>query len=419
MFHAVADGGVTLAAEALEVSGRRAGNDGVGLLRLAVLEYAGPLEHEGAALGADFSHHPFQTDERRRAVAAVHHQILHLCVAFDVAGVRFGDAGPGELGLTLSLAVGFLVPALDRNPRIGRLLHFSPRSSRSPPLAPRQGHPGEGPAHAGAVVVQVPLPGVRGAIVEERVVETVGGAVGEQKGNGVAGHGTVSDAAGIERAGAGVVEPETGVFPARRIPPEEHHRLVDGSAVGPALARHLAHLDVLAAQHPLEGHVVRSLLAPHGAAEHPVPDEPVEERIRGQRLRPETARRERESDTESRRLAHVPVSEKEVSVICAPSTSSARQLARGWAVAGPRYFRSRRSPTPIRMTPATRSVTPPRKRPTTTARSAVSASQPWITRRASPMAPPSRPQRCHAQEGGAWNGASGVSSARTTFIARS
>src|ERR687896_396424 len=56
MLHAVPHGGAAVAPEVLEVSSRGAGNNGVGLLRLPAFEYAGALEHEGAALAADSSH---------------------------------------------------------------------------------------------------------------------------------------------------------------------------------------------------------------------------------------------------------------------------------------------------------------------------------------------------------------------------
>lgn len=41
-----------------------------------------------------------------------------------------------------------------------------------------------------------------------------------------------------------------------------------------------------------------------GATKHPLPDEPVEERVRGKRLGLETTREKKECRTEARRLSH-------------------------------------------------------------------------------------------------------------------
>src|SRR3954468_18138824 len=60
MLHAVADGGAAVALEAGQVARRGAGDHGVGLLRLSVLEDTGALEHEGAAPAADATDDPLE-----------------------------------------------------------------------------------------------------------------------------------------------------------------------------------------------------------------------------------------------------------------------------------------------------------------------------------------------------------------------
>src|SRR6266576_285238 len=79
-------------------------------------------------------------------------------------------------------------------------------------LPPRQGNPCKRSAHSGTVVVHVPLPRVRRAIIHV------------------------------------------------------------GRAIQRWLARYFVHLHVLTAQPPLEGHIVDGLLAGDGAAQHPTPN---------------------------------------------------------------------------------------------------------------------------------------------------
>src|SRR5512142_2053494 len=115
---------MTLAPQPAQLSGRRAGDDGVRLLSLAVLEHAGALQHERAGPGADASDESLEPDERRRAVAAVHHQVLDLSFTLDVAGEALGHARARQFRLVLTFVVGLFVPSLDGEPCIRGLLHW-------------------------------------------------------------------------------------------------------------------------------------------------------------------------------------------------------------------------------------------------------------------------------------------------------
>src|SRR3989441_10606791 len=86
-----------LAAQAPKLSRAGARDDDIGLLRRAVLEYSSSLEHEAARFPCNVPDDPLQADERGRAVAAVHHQILHMPLARDIAGERLRDGGPSQL----------------------------------------------------------------------------------------------------------------------------------------------------------------------------------------------------------------------------------------------------------------------------------------------------------------------------------
>src|SRR5258705_1028755 len=123
MLHAVPNGGVAVAQATLQVSSRGAGDNGIGLLRLAAFEYASALENEATGLAVDSSNDPLETDEGRRAVAAIHHQVLDLPLPFDIASVGLGDAGPTESWLVLALTIGRFIPLLDGEPSIRDLLH--------------------------------------------------------------------------------------------------------------------------------------------------------------------------------------------------------------------------------------------------------------------------------------------------------
>src|SRR5438445_7420320 len=82
-----------LAAQASKLSGSGARDDGIGLLRHAVLEYSRALEHEAARFPCNVPDDPLEADERGRAVAAVHHQVLDVPLARDIACERLCDVG--------------------------------------------------------------------------------------------------------------------------------------------------------------------------------------------------------------------------------------------------------------------------------------------------------------------------------------
>src|SRR5205814_1782012 len=115
----------TLAAEAPKLTCAGAGNDDVGFLRLPVLEYSGPLEHEAARLPGQLPDDALEPDEGGRAVAAVHHQVFDVPLARDVTRERPRDGGARQLGQVLTLAVRLLVPALDGESGVRNILHVS------------------------------------------------------------------------------------------------------------------------------------------------------------------------------------------------------------------------------------------------------------------------------------------------------
>src|SRR2546427_10357974 len=86
-----------LAAQASKLSGSRARDDGIGLLRHTVLEYSSALEHKAARFPCNLPDDALEADERGRAVAAVHHQVLDMPLACDIAGERLRDGGPRQL----------------------------------------------------------------------------------------------------------------------------------------------------------------------------------------------------------------------------------------------------------------------------------------------------------------------------------
>lgn len=98
---------------------------------------------------------------------------------------------------------------------------------------PRERYPSKRPSNAGAVIIHVPLPGVSGAVVHKRGMESGRGSVREQEGNGVASNRAAPDSLRIEGVGASVVEPEARVVGAARISPEQNDGLVRGLSVGP------------------------------------------------------------------------------------------------------------------------------------------------------------------------------------------
>src|SRR5262252_1194663 len=125
MLEAVTDGGAAFTAEPAQLAGARARDDGIGLRGLAVLEDSGALEHEAAGLAADATLDVLEAHERGGAVAPIHHQVLDVPCAFDVAGERLGDRSPSELGRVRCFAIGLLVPGSDGEASVRGLFHLS------------------------------------------------------------------------------------------------------------------------------------------------------------------------------------------------------------------------------------------------------------------------------------------------------
>src|SRR5881409_1713951 len=113
MLSAVPNSRRALATQATKLSGSGARHDGIGLLRHTVLEHSSALEHKAARLPCNVPDDPLEADERGRAVAAVHHQVLDMALARDIARERLCDGGPSQLWYVLALTIGLLVPGLD------------------------------------------------------------------------------------------------------------------------------------------------------------------------------------------------------------------------------------------------------------------------------------------------------------------
>src|SRR4029077_4259558 len=120
--------------QALELPRCGTGDDGIGLLRLAVLEYPGALEHKGSRPATDASDEPLKANERCRAVAPIHHEVLDLPFPLDITCERLRDPGPSKSWEVLTLAVRLFIPRLDGEPCIRVFLH---RSLSSPTCAQR------------------------------------------------------------------------------------------------------------------------------------------------------------------------------------------------------------------------------------------------------------------------------------------
>src|SRR5207244_11388118 len=88
MFSPVPNSRCALPAQAPKLSRSGARDDGIGLLRHAVLEYSRALEHEAARFPCNVPDDPLEADERGRAVAAVHHQVFDVRLARDIPGKR-------------------------------------------------------------------------------------------------------------------------------------------------------------------------------------------------------------------------------------------------------------------------------------------------------------------------------------------
>src|SRR5438477_13210228 len=144
------------------------------------------------------------------------------------------------------------------------------------PLWPGQRHPGKLSANPSAVIIHVPLPRVRRATVDKGVMETVCLRVVEHEGHRVASHRSSANTLRVERAGRGVVEPETGVLAGAGVPTQKDDCLIGRRPVRCTLSGHLMHLDILAAQDPVEGHIMGRRLPGYRPAQHPVPDQTIE-----------------------------------------------------------------------------------------------------------------------------------------------
>src|SRR5438094_3040987 len=112
-------------AQAPKLSRSGARDDGIGLLRHAVLECSSALQHEAARFPCNVSDDPLEADERGRAVAAVHHQVFDVPLTRDIAGKALRDGGPSQFWLVLALAISLLVPALDGESGVRNVLHVS------------------------------------------------------------------------------------------------------------------------------------------------------------------------------------------------------------------------------------------------------------------------------------------------------
>src|SRR5213593_589519 len=114
-----------LAAQPTKLSRAGARDDEIGLLRHAVFECSTALKHEAARFPCNVPDDPLEADERGRAVAAVHHQVLDMPLARDIARERLCDGGPSQLWYVLALTIGLLVPGLDGESGVRNVLHVS------------------------------------------------------------------------------------------------------------------------------------------------------------------------------------------------------------------------------------------------------------------------------------------------------
>jgi hypothetical protein len=113
------------ATQASKFSRAGPGDDEIGLLRRGVLEYSSTLEHEAARFARNVPDDPLEADARRRAVAAVHHQIFDTPLARDIARERLCDGGPSLLWQIRALTIRPLIPALDGESGFCNALHVS------------------------------------------------------------------------------------------------------------------------------------------------------------------------------------------------------------------------------------------------------------------------------------------------------
>src|SRR5207244_5162682 len=131
MFSPVPNSRCAPPAQAPKLSRSGARDDGIGLLRHAVLECSSALEHEAARFPCNVPDDPLEADERGRAVAAVHHQVFDVPLARDIAGERLCDDGPSQLWQVLALTIRLLVPAVDGESGVRNVLHVSTSSLKN------------------------------------------------------------------------------------------------------------------------------------------------------------------------------------------------------------------------------------------------------------------------------------------------
>src|SRR4029453_3120112 len=131
MLSPVPPGGRALAAQAPKLASTGAGDDGIRLLRNAVLEYSNALEHEAARFPCNVPDHSLEGNECGRTLPPVHHQVFDPPLAGNIAGERLCDGGSSHLWQVLTLTKRLLVPAPDFESGFLNVLHVSP-----PPLPP-------------------------------------------------------------------------------------------------------------------------------------------------------------------------------------------------------------------------------------------------------------------------------------------
>src|SRR5687768_1281463 len=97
MLSPVPHGRRALAAQAPKLARTGAGDDGIELLRHAVLECPSALKHEAARFPCHVPDESLEADECGRAVAPVHHQVFDMPFACNIAGKRLCDRGSSQL----------------------------------------------------------------------------------------------------------------------------------------------------------------------------------------------------------------------------------------------------------------------------------------------------------------------------------
>src|SRR5688572_17793026 len=125
MLRPVTDSRRALASQGPKLPRAGSRDDGIGLLRHAILEDASTLEHEAARSPCKVPDDPLEADECCRAVAVVHHHVFGMSLAGDIAGERLCDGCPSQLWQVLPLTIRLLIPALDGKSGVRDVLHVS------------------------------------------------------------------------------------------------------------------------------------------------------------------------------------------------------------------------------------------------------------------------------------------------------